>query len=504
VLPRAGHVQLRVFKDPRVLVEQMHGVQARRKRGIDVALGAVSNHPGRVGSQFVTRDHLPIYSGVLLGNDLNSGEEGREPRAGKLVSLFRVIALGHEDQAMAAAEIGQGLHYAGEELNLLVGDGSGQAANSLAVLFGNGIGAEALIARNQRTREAGEPVSVGQNGFPLHTVQGLPHLFWRVEPVVQIADEGRDGPLEVDVVFPEGVIGIYKKCLAGRELGHRIYRNQHCSSANGKAGTRRAGTEMGSVFMLNSAVNLRRENILMKAVLGFMGLAAVLTVSPLAGAADLTGTWKGTFDYNGNSVPAAMNLKVTGNDLTGNVEVAPNPPSEIHEGKVDGDNLAFWINSDYQGATYKIVFKGKVAEDRIDFSFGTEDGSWGSTMSLKKGVVDAPAAAAPSKPQDTTKPIDVTGNWKGAVDVNGTSMAIVLNLKSSGATLTGTAEGMGAAPIEIHDGKVDGNLVTFWLNADYQGQTYALNYKGTVTPNQIDFVFGTPDGSWGASLTVKK
>ncbi len=240
----------------------------------------------------------------------------------------------------------------------------------------------------------------------------------------------------------------------------------------------------------------------MKAVLGMMGLAAVLFVTPMAGAADVSGTWKGSFDLNGTSVPAALNLKVAGTDLTGTVDVPPNPPSEIHDGKIDGDNVTFWMNSDYQGTTYKIVFKGKVAADHIDLSFGTEDGSWGTTMSVKKDVAAAAiaTAAAPALP----KLADVTGAWKGAFDLNGTSMPIVLNLKSAAATVTGTAEGMGPAPIEIHEGKIDGNVVTFWLNTDYQGQTYVLNYKGNVTGDQIDFSFGTADGAWGTTVTVKK
>lgn len=240
----------------------------------------------------------------------------------------------------------------------------------------------------------------------------------------------------------------------------------------------------------------------MKAVLGLMGLAAVLCVSPLAGANDLSGTWKGSFDFNGDSVPTALNLKVAGTDVTGTVDGLPSSPAEIHEGKVDGDNVTFWVNSDYQGTTYKLVFKGKSAGDHIDFSFGTEDGSWGTTLTVKK---DAPAAGpGPAAVPEPSKATDVTGAWKGVFDLNGTSMPIVFNLKSAGAVVTGNAEGMGAAPIEIHEGKVDANTVSFWLNADYQGQTYVLNYKGTLTGNQIDFSFGTPDGGWGATISVKK
>src|ERR1700682_210661 len=168
----------------------------------------------------------------------------------------------------------------------------------------------------------------------------------------------------------------------------------------------------------------------MKSVFGLMGLAAVLCVSPFAGAADVSGTWKGSFDFNGNSVPTALNLKVAGTDVTGTVEGLPTTPVDIHEGKVDGDNVSFSVDTDYQGTTYKLVFKGKATGDHIDFSFGTDDGSWGTTLTVKKEAPDA-AAAAPAPP----KPIDVTGAWKGAFDVNGTSMPITLNLKSAAAVV---------------------------------------------------------------------
>ena len=241
----------------------------------------------------------------------------------------------------------------------------------------------------------------------------------------------------------------------------------------------------------------------MKVVLGLMGLAAALLVPPAAVAGDVSGTWKGAFDFNGNSVPLTLNLKVAGTDVTGTVEGLPTTPAEIHEGKVDGDNVTFWINSDYQGTTYKLVYKGKVVGDHLEFAFGTEDGSWGTSLTATKGgAAAAPAAIAAAAA--APRIVDVTGAWKGDFDYNGTKMPLTFTFASSGATVTGNAQGMGTAPIEIHDGKVDGDLLTFWLNADYQGQTYVLNYKGKLTPNQIDFDFGTPDGAWSANLTVKK
>jgi hypothetical protein len=226
-----------------------------------------------------------------------------------------------------------------------------------------------------------------------------------------------------------------------------------------------------------------------------MGLVFVLmTVVAGARAADLTGTWKGAFDFNGNSVPVRLNLSNSGAALTGAMEGLVPSPAEIHDGKLDGEKVTFWLNSDYQGTTYKLIYNGKVSTDQIDFSFGTEDGSWGTTMILKR---DAAVAPAPIK-------TDVTGAWKGQWDFNGTPMPVTFNLKSSESGVTGTVEGMGPAPVDIHDGKIEGDTVTFWLNTDYQGQTYALTYKGKITAGQIDLTFGTADGSWGNSVSVKK
>lgn len=230
----------------------------------------------------------------------------------------------------------------------------------------------------------------------------------------------------------------------------------------------------------------------MKAILRLLGLAALFYVLPSAYGADLSGTWKGSFDFNGSSVPVTLNLKATDIAVTGTIEGLPTSPVDIHEGKIEGASITFWVNTDYQGTTYKLTFKGKVSGDSIDFDFGTDDGSWGTTMTAKREGAAAPA------------PVDVSGSWKGAWDFNGTSMPVTFNLKSAAGVVTGTVEGMGPAPVEIHDGKIDGDTVSFSLNADYQGQTYVLIYKGKITGGQIDFSFGTADGSWGATVTARK
>ncbi len=221
---------------------------------------------------------------------------------------------------------------------------------------------------------------------------------------------------------------------------------------------------------------------------------AFVIALPYMRAADLGGTWKGSFDYQGATQTLTFHLTVTDAALTGTVEGLPTSPAEIHDGKVDGNTITFWVNTDYQGQTYKLVYTGKLspAGDEIAFNFGTDDGSWSAQLTAERGA--APAAAVP----------DVTGTWKGAFDFQGSTVALTFHLASTAGAVTGTVEGLPTTPAEIHDGKIAGSTVSFWLETDYQGQTYRLDYTGKIADSQIVFSFGTDDGSWSAEVTATK
>lgn len=224
--------------------------------------------------------------------------------------------------------------------------------------------------------------------------------------------------------------------------------------------------------------------------------AACLFPLPSANAADLSGAWKGAFDFDGTSVPLTFHLTVANGAVQGSVEGLPTTPAEIHDGKADGSTLAFWVNSDYEGQTYKLVFKGAVsqADDQIAFTFGTDDGSWQSQLTAVRSPETALAPAGP----------DVSGIWKGSFDFQGSSVPLTFHLTSSAGTVSGTVEGLPTSPAAIHEGKLDGDTVTFWVDTDYQGQSYKIVYKGKVAATHIDFNFGTDDGSWSAELTATK
>ncbi len=129
----------------------------------------------------------------------------------------------------------------------------------------------------------------------------------------------------------------------------------------------------------------------MKRVLTTVGLFAFLAVLPTVHAADATGTWKGKFDLHGTSMPLTFHLTVAAGAVTGTVEGLPTTPVEIHDGKVNGDTLTFWLSSDYQGQSYKLVYTGKLspAGDEIAFTFGTEDQGWSAQMTTERSAETA-------------------------------------------------------------------------------------------------------------------
>lgn len=236
----------------------------------------------------------------------------------------------------------------------------------------------------------------------------------------------------------------------------------------------------------------------MRRLLSFAVVLGILATVPKAHGADLSGTWKGSFDFQGRGVPLTFHLSETGEAVTGSIEGLPTTPTDIHNGKIEGDKVSFWANSDYQGQTYKLEFTGQVstAADEISFTLATDDGSWSSGLTARKST-DADAALP-----------DVTGTWKGSFDFQGSPVPVTLHLASTGDAVTGTVEGMlegsPEKPVDIHDGKLDGNTLTFWIDTQYQGETYKIVYKGTLTNGKIQLGFGTDDGSWSSDMTATK
>jgi len=109
--------------------------------------------------------------------------------------------------------------------------------------------------------------------------------------------------------------------------------------------------------------------------------ALTFVVSIAFAATDISGQWKGASDQGPEF---SFNFKMDGTKLTGSMLSTEGKELPIEDAKIDGDNVSFSVNSEWQGQPIKLVAKGKIAGDAIQLSIGTEDGAWGTGVDLKR------------------------------------------------------------------------------------------------------------------------
>jgi hypothetical protein len=89
-------------------------------------------------------------------------------------------------------------------------------------------------------------------------------------------------------------------------------------------------------------------------------------------------------------------------------------------------------------------------------------------------LVAAPAFAA-----------NVDGNWSGSVDTPNGPVEVNYTFKADGAKLTGNTTGPDGTKIDIKDGKVDGDKISFTLDLDMGGNAMSFKYTGVVSAGAI-------------------
>ena len=90
-----------------------------------------------------------------------------------------------------------------------------------------------------------------------------------------------------------------------------------------------------------------------------------LALVAFAQGQDVSGRWTTTLDRGRQSMTLKIDLKVSGNHVTGTIDVAPYVTAQIQNGKLEGDQLTFDISAPEHGHTKSIHFNGDVREDTI-------------------------------------------------------------------------------------------------------------------------------------------
>ncbi len=89
---------------------------------------------------------------------------------------------------------------------------------------------------------------------------------------------------------------------------------------------------------------------------------------------------------------------------------------------------------------------------------------------------------------------DITGKWKAQAQ----GSDITLDFKVNGTTLTGTIENSQMpGPVEIKDGKIDGDNVSFTILRKFGETEMKIVWKGTVAGQEIKFKREVAGGGMG-------
>jgi opacity protein-like surface antigen len=111
---------------------------------------------------------------------------------------------------------------------------------------------------------------------------------------------------------------------------------------------------------------------------------SLLLLAAAAPAADIAGTWKGQFQGGDGSRELTFRFRTDGGKLTGTVSGLRDRELTIDGGKVEGDNIAFSVMSEWQGNPVKLVYTGRLTGSEIHFTMGTEDGGWSTEITAKR------------------------------------------------------------------------------------------------------------------------
>lgn len=84
-------------------------------------------------------------------------------------------------------------------------------------------------------------------------------------------------------------------------------------------------------------------------------------------AADVSGTWKGTAELQGNTIERTFVFNVDGSKLTGETTSEMMGKSVIADGKVNGDSVSFSITVKFQNNETKLNYKGVLSGDTLKF-----------------------------------------------------------------------------------------------------------------------------------------
>jgi len=98
---------------------------------------------------------------------------------------------------------------------------------------------------------------------------------------------------------------------------------------------------------------------------------------------------------------------------------------------------------------------------------------------------------------------DPSGKWTYETQGRNGPQTVTLTLKASGDTLTGSISGGRGGPVDISDGKVSGDDISFSVVREFNGNQITTKYTGKVSGDTINLTIEGPRGG-PQTVTAKK
>lgn len=89
---------------------------------------------------------------------------------------------------------------------------------------------------------------------------------------------------------------------------------------------------------------------------------------------------------------------------------------------------------------------------------------------------------------------DATGKWTFETEGRAGTVTNTLTLKAAGGALTGTISGGRGGDVEISDGKIDGDKISFSVVREFRGNSITTKYTGKVSGDEIKLTIEGPRG----------
>jgi hypothetical protein len=220
-----------------------------------------------------------------------------------------------------------------------------------------------------------------------------------------------------------------------------------------------------------------------------LGVAWSLSVVISAGAsarqssAGAAGHWEGTIQTPGQALAIVVDLTLQqSGSWLGTITI----PAQGVKGlalsplTVDGNAVTFGM----KGIPGDPLFKGTLSSD--PHSISGEFSQGGATMPFSLTWKGEPTIEAPPKSSAITKELE--GAWEGALNVQGNTLRLVLDLANEAGSGVGTLTSLdqGGTKIPIAQISQTGTHVTLLVSA------IGASYEGSLTNGQID-------GTWAQS-----